>query len=169
MTSLSIVPQVVRFAVPQDARQILDLVRLVHAESGIFPLSEAKVLHEIDAAIRQESGVIGVIGAPGSPVGAAWLVGGTEWYTETPAFIERFVFVHPDHRDGTRYAGDLVDWTTSLSDRFGPLLIGVLNKHRAAAKLRWYQRKFGTPAGFYFTYNLQPLQECVDAVQMKRA
>jgi hypothetical protein len=149
-------PDMVRFAVPQDARQLLDLVRLVHAESGLFPLSEAKVRHEIDGSIRQETGVIGVIGAPGSPVGAAWLVGGADWYTETPALVERFIFVHPDHREGTRHAYDLLAWAQGLSDRCGPLLIGVMSsRQRGAAKLRFYRRRFGEPTGFYFAYGLK--------------
>lgn len=148
-------PDVVRFALPQDARQLLELTRLVHAENGLFPLSEAKVKHEIEGAIRQETGVIGVIGVPGAPLGAAWLTGGTEWYTETPALLERYIFVHPDHRDGTRYAHDLLSWAQALSDRCAPLLIGVISTRRAAAKLRFYRRRFGEPAGFYFAYGFE--------------
>lgn len=158
MTTLHLVPNPIRFAVPQDARQLLDLTRLVHAESGIFPLSEAKVMHEIEASIRQQNGVIGVIGAVGAPVGAAWLIAIEEWYTEAPAIVERYVFVHPDHRNST-HARDLLEWAKAMSDRLGPLLIGVINNNtRAPAKLRFYRSRFGEPTGFFFAYNLRGLE-----------
>jgi hypothetical protein len=154
MTILSEPSGVVRFAVDRDARQLLDLCRLMHAENGLFPLSEAKVEHELRSSIQQDGGVIGVIGAPGSPVGAAWLIAGCDWYTETPSINDRMVYVHPDHREGTTHARDLLIWARSLSDQLGPLLIGVLSCHRAAAKVRFYQRLFGPPRAFLFTYGL---------------
>jgi hypothetical protein len=155
MTILSALPDAVRFAVKQDLRQLLDLCRLMHAENGLFPLSEAKVAYELEASIRQESGVIGVIGVPGTPVAVAWLIAGCDWYTETPSISDRMVFVHPDHREGTTHANDLLAWTQALSDSLGPLLIGVLAPNRTAAKLRFYRRRFGEPAAFLFTYNLR--------------
>ena len=155
MTTLSVVPQVVRFAVPQDMRQLLDLCRLMHAENGLFPLSEAKVLHELESSTRQESGIIGVIGTPGSPVGIAWLIAGCAWYTETPSISDRMVFVHPDHREGTHHFRDLMEWAQAMSDSTGPLLIGVLSGYRTAAKLRLYQRHFGAPKAYLFTYGLR--------------
>jgi hypothetical protein len=154
MTILKLAPTTVRFAVDADLRQLLDLCRLMHAENGLFPLSEAKVAHELEASIRQESGVIGVIGTPGTPVGAAWLIAGCDWYTETPSISDRLVFVHPDHREGTTHARDLLVWAQTLSDSLGPLLIGVLSGHRTAAKLRFYQRRFGAPRAYLFTYGL---------------
>jgi hypothetical protein len=155
MTTIPVLPPTVRFAVPQDGRQLLDLCRLMHAENGLFPLSEAKVISELESSMRQEGGIIGVIGTPGSPVGIAWLIIGADWYTETVSISDRMVFVHPDHREGTMHARDLLLWTQALSDcGLGPLLIGVLSGYRTAAKLRLYQRRFGPPAAYLFTYGL---------------
>lgn len=154
MTVLRSLSPTVRFAVDQDARQLLEMCRLMHAENGLFPLSEAKVAYEIEDSIRQQNGVIGVIGAVGAPVAVAWMIAGADWYTESVSISDRMVFVHPDHREGTTHFRDLLAWARAMSDSLGPLLIGVLSDRRIAAKLRIYQRHFGAPRAFLFTYGL---------------
>jgi hypothetical protein len=64
------------------------------------------------------------------------------------------LFVHPDHRHGTYHHRDLMVWAKALSDRLGPLLIGVTSSNRVAPKLRLYQRSFGAPVAHLFAYGL---------------
>ena len=91
------------------------------------------------------------------------MIAGADWYTETPSISDRMLFVHPNHREGTTHARDLLAWTQALSDRLGPLLIGVTTTHRAAAKIRFYQRLFGAPRAYLFTYGLRDLDRSAAA------
>ena len=70
---------------------------------------------------------------------------------------ERAIFVHPDFRSakGGR-AAKLCKFAKETADRMEmPLMIGVLSNSRTAAKIRMYERQFGSPTGVYFLYKAQ--------------
>lgn len=146
-------PPPVRLAVPEDEDALFDLCWMVHQENALFPPSPRRAREELRQAILRQKAQIGVVGPVRQPVGMAWLVQHQEWYTDQVCIHERFVFVHPDHRDGTNHATDLLDWTRHIASTLQfPLVIGFLSNIRTAAKLRLYRQQFGDPVGYYFIH-----------------
>jgi hypothetical protein len=75
-------------------------------------------------------------------------------YSDEQILCERAIFVRPEFRSakGGR-ASRLCEFAKSTADKLEmPLLIGVLSTHRAAGKVRLYERHFGKPAGAYWLY-----------------
>ncbi|TIR79710.1 MAG: hypothetical protein E5X19_31750, partial [Mesorhizobium sp.] len=63
----------VRLAVPADEDKIISMIRLLHDENGLFPLSERKVREYMQRFFRKEGALIGVVGPVGDPVGSIYL------------------------------------------------------------------------------------------------
>lgn len=144
----------VRYAVPEDEDALFDLCSLVHREIALFPMSPRKTREELRVAILKQRGLIGVVETPDrKPAGMAWLAQYQEWYSDRICISERFIFVHPDHRDGTPHAVHLLDWVKCISETLRhPLVIGFLSGERTAAKLRFYRKRFGEPVGYFFAH-----------------
>lgn len=145
----------VRIGTPEDVHPLMDLAMLACDENGFVPPNPVKLLQEIWPALHLDGGIVGIIGNPGErPEAAILLRTGYLWYSDKSVLEERAIFVHPDFRSakGGR-AGKLCKFAKETADRMDmPLMIGVLSNSRTAAKIRMYERQFGSPAGVYFLY-----------------
>lgn len=148
----------VRIGTPEDVHGLMDLAMLACDENGFVNPNPMKLLNEIWPALQLHDGIVGVIGKPGERLEAAILLRvGRVWYSDNPVMEERAIFVHPDFRSakGGR-AAKLCKFAKEASDQMNmPLMIGVLSNDRTAAKIRMYERQFGSPTGVYFLYKAQ--------------
>lgn len=148
----------VRVGTPEDVHGVMDLAMLAVDENGIVRPKPERLLSEIWPALNLDNGIMGIIGEAGTPFEAAILLRiTTMWYSDDRIVEERAIFVHPEYRNakGGR-AARLCEFAKSVADRLEcPLMIGVLSNDRTAAKVRLYERQFGTPAGAYFLYRAQ--------------
>lgn len=154
----AIVPTRVRFAERCDFDQVMFLCRELHAENGLFEMSEPRVRSVINSHFDRTGGMIGVIGGPECLESAIVLrIGGT-WYSDQLVLEELFAFTLPEFRRSDN-AKHLIDFATSCAVETGlPLLISVIANDRTAAKVGMYRRKLGTPAGEFFVANSQCLR-----------
>lgn len=148
MTSESIV----RLADPRDEDGLMELLRELYSENAIFKIDEDCVRSYLHRAFRNESAMIGVIGAPGHIEGALYLVIGQFWYTREKHLEEFFNYVRPEHRR-SKHAQSLLAWAKGLSNETLPLVIGVISNKRTEAKIKLYERQFGKQAGAFFVFN----------------
>lgn len=151
-------PTRVRLAVADDEDELVDIVRLMHGENGIFTLCEDKVRETLRNAlsgpVEKRRGLIGAIGPKGSIEGSIYLEVGTLWYSSQWTLIEQWNFVLPPFRRSTG-SKDLISFAKLMSDKFGlPLVIGVLSNERTEAKVRLYRKQLGEPAGAFFVHGL---------------
>lgn len=143
----------VRLATPEDFTELLELGRLIHAESGLMPLDEGHFQDFVRRLINQDRAILGVIGPVGHIEGAVCLMIGQFWYTAKLHLEEIFTFVRPECRKSENMKS-LVNFAKTSSDKLGiPLLIGVISTERTAAKIRLYERRLGKQSGAYFVYS----------------
>ncbi len=158
-------PSIVRAAVPDDEGQLWVLLRLMHFENGILPLSEPKVQFYLDRALRPETisaedagprGIIGVIGTPSVLEGMIMLVLGQVWYSDAIIMMDSVNFVHPDCRQSDHaktligYGKNMVDEIRKVYADF-QMMVGVVSTKRTAAKVRLYRRQL-VEVGSFFVY-----------------
>lgn len=145
----------VRIATPEDFKEVMDLASQVSNENGIFSPTLEMVAGEIWAALHQDHGIVGVIGAPGDSLeGFVLLRVGNTWYSQAEIIEEKTVFVSRKFRSakGGR-ARKLCEFSKKVADDLGlPLLIGILSNQRTKGKVEMYKRVFGEPAGAFFLY-----------------
>lgn len=137
----------VRIGEPRDFEALYALLLPMHAESALFPLSEAKTKHTLALVLtRQIQSVCGVIDNPsgdGSLVASICLVRSAFWYSEAHHYEDLWSFVHPDHRKGHDYAQQLLRFIKAFGDRVGePVFPGVLSSKQTLGKIRFYSREF---------------------------
>lgn len=146
----------VRIGTPEDVDSMMSLALSACEENGFIEPNPKKLLAEIWPALNLDRGLIGIIGQSGDTIeGAVLLRIGNMWYSDKPVLEEKAVFIHPEYRSakGGR-ASRLCEFSKKAADELGmPLIIGILSNHRTEAKVRMYQRKFGSPAGAFFLYN----------------
>lgn len=130
----------------------MDLLRALHTENAVFPIDEGEVRAYLHRAFRNDSAMIGVIGTPDHIEAAMYLAIGQMWYTRQKHLEEFFNYVRPEHRK-SKHAQAMLSWVQSVSNDTLPLLIGIISNKRTEAKVRLYQRKFGTPDGAFFLVN----------------
>lgn len=162
---MNISPSIVRAAVPADEGQLWILLRLMHSENGIFPLSEPKVQYYIDRVLRPEMipandagprGVIGVIGVPAQLEGIIMLVLGSVWYSDSITMMDSVNFVHPDCRRSD-HAKTLIGYGKNMVDEIRKahadfqMMVGVVSTKRTAAKVRLYRQQL-VEIGSFFVY-----------------
>lgn len=158
----------VRLAGPQDEKEILRLMLMHHSENAIFPFSVRKVKFHMDCILRQMpggfQGVIGVIGPIGALEAMAFLIIGSEWYTEVNEIIELMVFVDPQHRKSD-HLKTLVTWMKQQSDEANatPLFSSIVATDRTAAKCKLYGRML-PKLGEFFMYN-RPSIEAANGIE----
>ena len=154
---------VVRKATPADRDGLCHLLRMMHAENGVFTVSEPKVNWFLDRMFYPERippgdmgvrGYCGVIGPPEALEGFIMMMLGSNWYSEELHLEELANFVHPDYRKlEPRHAQTLIKYAKHLSDKIGiPLVIGIISNTRTEAKVRMYKQMLPM-AGAFFIYN----------------
>jgi hypothetical protein len=145
----------VRVGTPDDVHAVMDLALMAADENGFVKPKADRLLMEIWPALNLDRGIMGVISGEDGKVEAAILLRITiMWYSDQEILEERAIFVHPDFRSakGGR-AARLCEFAKSAADKLNlPLMIGVLSNSRTNAKVRLYERQFGSPAGAFFLY-----------------
>lgn len=142
----------VRIATRDDTPELINLLHMMHAESGLMPLDEQCAAEFFERAFSKKGGIIGVIGDSGDIRAAMYLLLTRFWYTREHHLEECFNFVRHDMRK-TDYARKLLAFAKECSDTIKiPLVIGVLTNQRMEGKVRLYRRSLGIPAGAFFVY-----------------
>lgn len=159
MTSTEVSP--VRLANPLDGLGLMHLLRMMHAETGLFPFSETRVAAILDAVLSKQQltspTIIGVIGNPSDLQATICLSVGNVYYTDEPHVGDMWNFVRPDCRRST-HAKNLLEFGKKCADSMGmAFMSGVVSTERTEAKMRLYRRRFGTPIGGYFIYRQDKL------------
>ena len=153
----------VRKAIPDDAPELMEICRELHAENGMFKMDEGKVHHMLDRAFNQQGALIGALGPTGHIEGAIFMLISSFWYTNDFCLEELFSYVRPEHRRSTN-AKELVNFGKRCSDELGiPLVIGVVSNIRTQAKVGLYKRQLADPVGAYFAYNMPKKEEAASA------
>lgn len=147
-------PSVVRLAVPEDKDQLMYLCKVLHEESGLFPMDEDLVLETLDKFFRREGGVIGVIGPSDKLEGMIYMEVTNFWYSRKPYLIELFNFVHPDCRRSD-HAKALIKFAKECASTDVTLVSGIVSNDKTQAKVKLYERQLGKPAGAFFVYQPQ--------------
>jgi hypothetical protein len=147
---------VIRIAGPKDLDEVMALAMSACDENGFVNPDPTKLLGEIWPALHRDHGLVGVIGRKDGIIeGGILLRVGTMWYSTQEVLEEKAIFIHPEYRTakGGR-ARKLCEFGKKSAEALGiPLIIGVLSNQRTEAKMRMYQRTFGTPSGAFFLYN----------------
>lgn len=146
----------IRIGNPNDEAAMLDLALRAWEENGIKNVNPDKMLGMIKPALYLWQGLCGIIGEPGKKIEGAVLLRTSQlWYSDDWILEEKAIFVDPEFRNakGGR-ARRLCEFSKRVADGLNiPLLIGVLSNHRTEAKVKLYERQFGSPAGAFFLYN----------------
>lgn len=157
----------IRLGIPQDEEQMLELALRAWEENGIKDVNPEKMLAMIRPALYLWEGMVGIIGGHGKKIeGAVLLRTSQMWYSDSRMLEEKAIFVDPEFRtkgggklrssQSYGHARALCEFSKQVADGLGiPLIIGVLSNHRTEAKVRFYERSFGPPAGAFFLYNVQ--------------
>jgi hypothetical protein len=140
----------------------MDLTAMCAEENGLLAVSRRKVLEEVWASLNWDHGVIGVVEGDSGMLEAGILLRvDTTPYSVEEVLCERAIYVRPEFRHATSRslyqagrASYLCEFAKNAAVRLElPLLISILSTHRAAGKVRLYERHFGTPAGAYWLWN----------------
>lgn len=151
-------PEGLRIATEADERSIFDLLKAAHADNGFGRMSRSKVWDMIRRATRDKFAVIAI--APGTEriEAAVCLDSTTEWYSDEWFYVDRFLFVHPEHR---RSGHDLrllrfVQWWAQETG--ATVSFGIYTRKRLAAKGRLYGR-FARQVGVSFVIERELAQQ----------
>lgn len=165
-------PSIVRSATPADEGELWKLFRLMHSETGIYPLSEPKVQDYLRRVLHPETippddtgprGIIGVIGPSSRLEAAIMLVLGSVWYSSALTLMDALNFVHPEFR-ASNHATSLIAYGKRMTDevrKIDPdfqMMIGIVSTKRTAAKIRLFRRQM-VEAGAVFVYPTPPGHE----------
>lgn len=146
---------VVRTGTEADFNGMMDLSLMATSENAFVNPDFMKIAEVIWGALLRKTGIVGVIGPVGGKLeGMVILSMGEMWYSKELILEEKVIFVDPEFRSakGGR-ARKLAEFAKSVSEELSiPLAIGVLSNSRTEAKIRLYERVFGTPAGVYFLH-----------------
>jgi len=152
----------VRLAVPADEAQIFTLLLMLHGEMGLFNVNHDKVLAGIRWATERKGGLIFCIDEGPRIVATMAMTIACEWYSDDEYLLERWNFVHPQHRKSD-YARKLLEQSKWASEWFSrenkknvPVMVGINSFERLEAKVRLYARHFPC-FGAYFLYGETPL------------
>ena len=151
----------VRLATLADEDNIMQLLGIMHAESGMMPLDEMRAREMFQRAFYKKGATIGVIGEVGDIKAMICLLISQFWYTDRFHLEEIFNFIRPDQRDAkSNYAVKMIQFAKRCSKEAKlPLVIGVLTNKRVEGKVRLYRRNLGYPAGAVFVYNTPWINE----------
>ncbi len=162
---MSTTPSVVRCAVPADEPELWVLLRQMHRENGLFPMSEPKVQTFLTRVLYPETiatddtgarGIIGVIGRHAYLEGMIMLILSPVWYSEQIAMQDCVNFVREDCRQ-SNHAKALISYSKHMTDEIRKghpefkLMVGVVSTVRTQPKIRLYRRQM-VECGSFFLY-----------------
>ena len=139
-----------RPAEPSDFDAVCTLLRLMHSEVAVLTVDEQKASGAVRAII--DSGQCLVCVESGQIVASLGLTFGEPfWYSSDQGLIDKWFFIHPDHRGGP-HAQDLV-LTAKKMARIAqvPLWIGVSSTKKTVRKMLFMER-YMIPFGGIFYY-----------------
>ena len=160
---MSTTPSIVRAAIPADEQEIWILLRQMHRENGLLPLSESKVQYYLDRVLRPERilssdtgprGIIGVIGISSYLEGIIMLVLGQVWYSDSIMLSDCVNFVREDCRQST-HAKELISYSKRMTDEIRKsdpdfkMMVGVVSTVRTQPKIRLYRRQLAEIGAFF--------------------
>jgi N-acetylglutamate synthase-like GNAT family acetyltransferase len=142
----------VRAARPEDVPRILELIRMMHAETAPLPLSEPRIRGFVAHAMQR--GVVLVTEQDGEIGGTSAMVADAPWYSESLQISDGWVFVHPDFRR-TPHASTLLRAMVAYALHHKvPLHAAFMCRpdlaDRVRAMGRLYERILGQPVGLIF-------------------
>jgi len=152
----------VRYAEPRDEPQLFQLLCMLHEENAFFSMNPTKVKEGIRIGTERNLGLIFVIEEKRIIVATLGMVLASDWYSDDYFWLERWNFVHPDHRQGTQHARKLIEQAKWLSDWFKtqgrpiPVQVGINSLDRTRAKIRLYARHMPC-IGAYFMWGSPPI------------
>jgi len=163
----------IRLGTPADEEAMLDLALRAWEENGIKDVNPEKMLGMIKPALYLWQGLVGIIGKPNEKIeGAVLLRLSQMWYSDDWMIEEKAIFVDPEFRakgghkhrasQTMGHARALCEFSKRVADDLNiPLIIGVLSNQRTEAKVKFYERSFGPPAGAFFLYNTRTGHDAV--------
>ncbi len=129
------------------------MCRMLHAENGLFDMSETRVRNVIKMALDRKGGILGVIGEPGQIEAMIFMLISQIWHSDQWHLEELFSYCRPEFRKSNN-AKHLIKFAKRCADELDlPLIIGVISNDRTAQKVELYRRQFQKPAGAFFCYN----------------
>src|SRR5215467_4483419 len=130
----------VRPAEKKDEHEIFVLLCLLHAENGLFGMNREKVIKGIQYATERQGGIIFVIEKDKHIVASMGMSLACEWYSDDEYLLERWNYVHPDHRQSD-YARMLLEqgkwaseWFSRENNKPIPYMCGINSFYRTEAK-----------------------------------
>ncbi|MGH7749167.1 MAG: hypothetical protein ACREQ5_31045 [Candidatus Dormibacteria bacterium] len=139
----------VRMVRPEDEEAVFSLLTMLHAENGIFPMSEDRIRDTVRQATARKGGIIGVIDGEDGPEATTGLFMEQLWYSDAWWLVERWNFVHPDRRR-TTHAKRMIEFAKWCADNLTlDLLMGIVTNTRTEAKVRLYRRQLPYVGGFF--------------------
>lgn len=146
----------VRIATKDDEPEVIRLLEMMHAESGLRGLDLDCARNMFAFAFEKRGGIIGAIGPKDSIEGMIFLLITRFWYRKDNHLEELFNYVRPDHRAGTDHAKTLIEFAKKCADEIKiPLAIGVMTNQRVVGKVRLYRRSLGFPSGAFWIYGAE--------------
>ena len=143
---------IVRLATRADEPALMQICRELHKENGLFEMHDDMVREMLDRAFDRKGGIVGVIDGEKMIEAVLFMIISTFWYSRDNHLEELFSYVRPAARK-SNHAASLIGFAKECSDKIGiPLVIGVLTNTRMETKVRLYRRKLGMPAGAFFVY-----------------
>jgi GNAT superfamily N-acetyltransferase len=134
---------------PGDLDEMCALIKVMHDENGVGRLDQSKVRGAISEVIA--SGGCLVAKQDGRIVGSVGLIMDEWWYSSEKALIDRWFFVHPDHRK-FGHATRLIAAMKAAADTSGlPVVLQVSSTVDTLSKLKFFKRHL-TPLGGAFIH-----------------
>lgn len=145
----------IRPATQDDAADLLDMLREMHAESPLVfpPINENKTMMRIVHCIASGLVLIAEDDATGDLAGSLAIEKGNDWYADSLFFTDLWFFVRRGYRRGTGAAVKLVNAVKAVLDEHQPeaaLRMGVFYGEDIERKDRFFEHHGFTKAGCYF-------------------
>lgn len=128
----------IRPATQDEAGAIMGLLRVMHAEVGMLPLSEDRTRETVNRCLTL--GAVLVAEHEGDLVATMGLAPGQWWYSDAKHLSEIWTFVHPQHRRSTHARDMLIFADAMAKDLDVPFFAGVTSSVQTEGKCRLYRR-----------------------------
>jgi len=137
-----------RKATIADTERIFELLKIMHGENGIAPMSPIKVVRRIKSCITD--GVVLLFEVDGKLVGSVGAGMQEFWYSEFAHLSDYWIFVHPAHRKSTVVLELIKGLREKALQLDVPLAVGVHSPKETERKDGLFRRLFGAPIGQMF-------------------